>query len=86
MVRIPTRSAMSSMSRRTGLSSIPRNESPPPSHESRWVSAVVRGPQMPGWMILEDPENPGMWCGTIAPRPITTSASATARFTSSGVP
>ncbi len=51
-----------------------------------WVSAVVFGPQTPGWMILELPEKPGMWCGTMAPRPMTTSASTTARFTWSGVP
>ena len=83
---MPTMSAMSSISRRTGLSSMPRKESPPLSQESRWVSAVVSAPQTPGWMIFEEPEYPGIWCGTMAPSPMTTSASATSLFTFRGVP
>jgi len=53
---------------------------------NRWVAPVVSAPETPGWTIFAPAENPGMWCGTIEPRPMTKSASSTGRAMLTGVP
>jgi len=81
----PTLLATSSISLRTGLSTIPSKGTGDKALK-RWVAAVVGSPDTPGWIIFAPPEKPGMWCGTMEPSPITAPARNASSFTLIGVP
>ena len=69
---MPDRSAMRSISRRTGVTTWPSSGSTARAL-NMCVAAVVAAPDTPGCTILAPAENPAMWWGTTAPVPMTRS-------------